>query len=55
MVVECPSKLPQFLDATVDVLDALCQQVADFSTGGQMRPALPPRQQLPHIVECQPE
>jgi hypothetical protein len=53
MLVQRPPKFPQFLDAGVDVLNATGQQIADLSTGGHVRPALPTSQQLLHVVECQ--
>jgi hypothetical protein len=53
MLVQRPTKLSQFLDAGIDVLNATGQQVADLSAGRHVRPALPASEQLLHVVECQ--
>jgi hypothetical protein len=53
MLAQRPPEISQLLDAGIDVLNAACQQVADLSTGGYVRPTLPTSQQLLHVVECQ--
>jgi hypothetical protein len=55
MFVQRPSKIPQFLDPRVDVLDAACQEITDLSTGRGMLPALSPGEQSLHVVQCQPQ
>ena len=53
VVVQCPSKLAQLLDAGVDVLDPAGEQFAHLSAGGRVVGAQPARGELLNVVERQ--